>query len=104
VTPTARAIKAVCDFYSIHPRRLLEGGKTPHLADARAVAMWLCRNWAGLSLPKTARSVGLKDHTSAIAAVRKVERRADLMSEAKGLMGWLDGEREEQSNESKEAA
>jgi chromosomal replication initiation ATPase DnaA len=68
------------------------------------VAMWLVRNWAGLSLPKTARAVGLKDHTSAIAAVRKVERRADLMAEAKGLVRWLDGEREEQSNERMEAA
>jgi chromosomal replication initiation ATPase DnaA len=104
MTPTARAIKAVCDFYSIHPRRLLEGGKTPHLADARAVAMWLLRSWAGLRVQDVAAAVGLRNHTSAIAAVRKVERRADLMSEAKGLVGWLDGDREEQGDERMEAA
>jgi chromosomal replication initiation ATPase DnaA len=90
----ARAIKAVCDFYGVHVVRLLGGGKTPHLADARAVAMWLLRCWAHCSLPEVAAAVGLVNHTSAIAAVRKVDKRDDLLASAKAIATWLDEEHE----------
>lgn len=95
MTRNGRAVKAVCDFYGIHVRRLIEGGKVPHLADARAVAMWLLRAWAGRSYPETARAVGLKNHTSAMAGVRKVDKREDLREAAKAIAAWLD-ERGEQ--------
>lgn len=91
----ARAVKAVCDFYRVHVRRLLDGGKTAHLADARAVCMWLLRCHVRLCWQETAEAVGLENHTSAIAAVQKVDRREDLIAAAKGIAAWLDGQRGE---------
>ena len=52
--------------------QLLGRSRAPRLALARQVAMYLCRELAGLSLPEVGRAVGGRDHATALHAVRKV--------------------------------
>lgn len=65
----------VSSFYGVDPRDLDTLAKPKKLAEARAVAIYLCRELLKLSLPVIAEAFHRKDHGSTIWAVRAVNLR-----------------------------
>ena len=61
-------------FYELSPRRLRGPERHRQIAAARAIAMYLVRKASFLSYPEIGSRFGNRDHTTVMAAVRKVER------------------------------
>src|SRR5687768_6778824 len=71
-----RIIGAVASFYGIHRQTLVGkavGNRSRTPALARHVAAYLLRHRTRRSLQEVARDVGLKNHTSVLHAVRRIE-------------------------------
>jgi chromosomal replication initiator protein len=81
---TEQILIDVSSFYGLTPRRLRGPERQRHVAAARAVAMYLVRKATFLSYPEIGSRFGSRDHSTVIAAVRKVERwrRNDLKIDA----------------------
>ena len=52
---------------------MLSKSRVANIKNARQVAMYLMRNELGLSLPKIASELGMKDHTTVINGIKRVE-------------------------------
>lgn len=83
ILPTDRPVdieqiqREVARFYKIAVEDLRQDRRTKHLAHARQVAMYLSRRFTKNSFPEIAARFN-KDHSTVIAAVRKVEKQRDL--------------------------
>src|SRR4051812_32199618 len=70
---TAPTIMAVTsDFFSVSMDDLCGPGKTKALAQARQIAMYLCRELTDLSLPRIGQTFGGRDHTTVMHADKKI--------------------------------
>ena len=70
---TAPTIMAVCaDFFGVTIEDLCGPGKTKALAQARQIAMYLCRELTDLSLPRIGQTFGGRDHTTVMHADKKI--------------------------------
>jgi chromosomal replication initiator protein len=70
---TAPTIMAVTsDFFSVSMDELCGPGKTKALAQARQIAMYLCRELTDLSLPRIGQTFGGRDHTTVMHADKKI--------------------------------
>lgn len=77
VIVTASLVLAVtAEFHRVSTDELRGPSKAKHLAHARQVAMWLCRQLTGLSLPRIG-VVFNRDHTTVMHAVRKIQHQVD---------------------------
>ncbi|GAA1182070.1 Chromosomal replication initiator protein DnaA [Corynebacterium glaucum] len=75
VTVTATTIKdAAAEYFQVGVEQLTGAGKTRHVAHARQIAMYLCRELTDLSLPKIGDEFGGKDHTTVMYADRKIRK------------------------------
>ena len=70
-------INAVATYYKISPDDIYSQSRAQAIALARQIAMYLCREQTGLSLPKIGEIFG-RDHTTVMHANKKVN---DLMNE-----------------------
>ena len=70
-------INAVAAYYKISPDDIYSQSRAQAIALARQIAMYLCREQTGLSLPKIGEIFG-RDHTTVMHANKKVN---DLMNE-----------------------
>ncbi|QUG99398.1 chromosomal replication initiator protein DnaA [Saccharopolyspora erythraea] len=70
--PTIMAVTA--DFFSVTIDDLCGPGKTKALAQARQIAMYLCRELTDSSLPKIGQSFGGRDHTTVMHADKKIRK------------------------------
>jgi chromosomal replication initiator protein len=70
-------IDAVATYYKISPDEIYSQSRAQAIALARQIAMYLCREQTGLSLPKIGEIFG-RDHTTVMHANKKVN---DLMNE-----------------------
>ena len=69
----AAAIMAVtADFFGVSIADLCGPGKTKALAQARQIAMYLCRELTDLSLPRIGQTFGGRDHTTVMHADKKI--------------------------------
>ena len=68
--PTIMAVTA--DFFSVSMDELCGPGKTKALAQARQIAMYLCRELTDLSLPRIGQTFGGRDHTTVMHADKKI--------------------------------
>ncbi len=68
--PTIMAVTA--DFFSVSIEELCGPGKTKALAQARQIAMYLCRELTDLSLPRIGQTFGGRDHTTVMHADKKI--------------------------------
>ena len=66
-------IGEVCRFYSIEEQVLRGTLKNKNTAEARQVAMYLCRKLTNLSLPDIGREFG-RDHSTVLHGLNKIER------------------------------
>jgi chromosomal replication initiator protein len=68
---TAMIMAATAEYFETTVEELRGPGKTRYLAQARQVAMYLCRELTDLSLPKIGQAFG-RDHTTVMYAERKI--------------------------------
>ncbi|HEV8557949.1 MAG TPA: chromosomal replication initiator protein DnaA [Actinophytocola sp.] len=72
---TAAIIMAVtAEFFGVTIEDLCGPGKTKALAQARQIAMYLCRELTDLSLPKIGQTFGNRDHTTVMHADKKIRK------------------------------
>jgi chromosomal replication initiator protein len=72
---TAATIMAVtAEFFGVTIDDLCGPGKTKALAQARQIAMYLCRELTDLSLPKIGQTFGGRDHTTVMHADKKIRK------------------------------
>ena len=67
-------ISEVCRFYSIDESTLRSTLKNKGTAEARQVAMYICRRKLGLSYPELGRAFGGKDHSTVIHSIKKINK------------------------------
>jgi chromosomal replication initiation ATPase DnaA len=67
--------RRVCEHFSVPPHRLSSKDRTQHVAVARQVAMYLCREMTDESFPAIGGHFN-RDHSTAIHAHNTVARRA----------------------------
>lgn len=77
VTPD-RIIRAVAAHFGLQPEHLIRRSNTREIVWPRQIAMWLCRELLGLSLPKIGRLFGRKHHTTVLYAIRMVNEQMRL--------------------------
>jgi chromosomal replication initiator protein len=70
--PNIMAVTA--DFFGLTIEDLCGPGKTKHVAQARQIAMYLCRELTDLSLPRIGQTFGGRDHTTVMHADRKIRK------------------------------
>ncbi|MGQ0575949.1 MAG: chromosomal replication initiator protein DnaA [Pseudonocardia sp.] len=68
--PTIMAV--VADFFALTMDELCGPGKTKAVAQARQIAMYLCRELTDLSLPRIGQTFGGRDHTTVMHADKKI--------------------------------
>lgn len=64
----------VANYYHIHIEDIQGSKKTKNIAFPRQIAMYLCRKFLDISLPKIGEQFGGRDHTTVIYAVSKIEK------------------------------
>ena len=85
---TAMIMAATAEYFETNVEELRGPSKTRPLAQARQIAMYLCRELTDLSLPKIGQAFG-RDHTTVIYAERKIRgemaQRRDVFDQVKEL-------------------
>jgi chromosomal replication initiator protein len=85
---TAMIMAATAEYFETSVEELRGPGKTRSLAQARQVAMYLCRELTDLSLPKIGQAFG-RDHTTVMYAERKIRgemaQRREVFDQVKEL-------------------
>ena len=85
---TAMIMAATAEYFETTVEELRGPGKTRSLAQARQIAMYLCRELTDLSLPKIGQAFG-RDHTTVMYAERKIRaemaQRRDVFDQVKEL-------------------
>ncbi len=64
----------IAEFFGVTMEDLCGPGKTKHVAQARQIAMYLCRELTDLSLPRIGQTFGGRDHTTVMHADRKIRK------------------------------
>lgn len=64
---------AVAENFGLNVNDLSSGRRTAELANARQIAMYLCREMTNVSLQNIASAFGKKDHTTVLHAQRKID-------------------------------
>jgi len=85
------AIAAACRYYGLTPEQLLHGGRLKPLADARAVTMWLLREF-GASYPAAGKALGGLHHTTVMWGVARVNTTPRLLEQARDIMAKVERE------------
>ena len=65
-------VESVARFYDLKVSEMCGKSRVFHIKNARQVAMYLLSEELGMSTPKIAMEVGVKDHTTVIHGVRKI--------------------------------
>jgi len=81
VSPTD-IITMTAEYFKLTVDDLYGSSRSQAVAQARQIAMYLCRERTNLSLPKIGQLFGGRDHTTVIYACRKI---ADLMKERRSI-------------------
>jgi chromosomal replication initiator protein len=85
---TAMIMAATAEYFETNVEELRGPGKTRSLAQARQIAMYLCRELTDLSLPKIGQAFD-RDHTTVMYAERKIRgemaQRRDVFDQVKEL-------------------
>jgi len=72
LTTPAEIMSTVAAFYRVTVDDLSGSSRAQAIAKARQIAMYLCRDQTGLSLPKIGELFGGRDHTTVLYATRKI--------------------------------
>ena len=72
-TTVKKIVDRTAKHYDMDVKVMLSKSRVANIKNARQVAMYLMRNELGLSLPKIASELGMKDHTTVINGIKRVE-------------------------------
>jgi chromosomal replication initiator protein len=82
VIAPADIINAVADYFKLSVDDLVGTSRSQAIAQARQIAMYLCRELTSLSLPKVGQLFGGRDHTTVMYANKKI---SELMKERRSI-------------------
>lgn len=68
-----QVIEKVAKFYQLTPKEMCSKSRVSHIKNARQVAMYILSKDLAMSTPKIALEVGVKDHTTVMHGIRKIE-------------------------------
>lgn len=74
-------MKVVSRYYDISPDQLVTKKRSRDVSYPRQVAMYLCRELTGMSLPRIGQIFGGRDHTTVIHACDKIQEELDTNAE-----------------------
>lgn len=69
-----RIKKEVADYYGLTKQQLASKSRTSQIANARHIAMYLCRKLLDIPFVKIGEEFGKRDHSTVISACEKVEK------------------------------
>ena len=76
-------LKIVSRYYDVSPDQMLSQKRSRDIAFPRQVAMYLCRDLTGMSLPRIGQFFGGRDHTTVMHACEKIQEELEHSSELK---------------------
>lgn len=68
-----QVIEKVAKFYDMTPKEMCSKSRVSHIKNARQVAMYILSKDLNMSTPKIALEVGVKDHTTVMHGIKKIE-------------------------------
>ena len=68
-----QVIERVAKYYNMSPKEMCSKSRVAHIKNARQVAMYILSKELSMSTPKIAAEVGVKDHTTVMHGIKKVE-------------------------------
>lgn len=68
-----QVIEKVAKYYNMTPKEMCSKSRVAHIKNARQVAMYMLSKELSMSTPKIAIEVGVKDHTTVMHGIRKIE-------------------------------
>lgn len=74
----ADILAEVCEFYRVKKIDIFSRRRTADIVYPRQIAMALCRELTLHSFPSISRYFGDRDHTTALHAARRIEKRAEI--------------------------
>jgi len=80
-------VDIVADHFNLTPQEIYSKNRSKNIAYPRQIAMYMCRKYLNMSLVDIGKSIGDKDHTTVMHAVKKIEE--DLKSDV-SLQNILD--------------
>ncbi len=83
VIDTKHIIEAVSRYFDLRPEEFFSQKRNRNISYPRQIAMYLCRDIMGLSLPKIGEEFGGRDHTTVIHAIQKIETDIQMNQETK---------------------
>jgi chromosomal replication initiator protein len=78
IIDSSHIIDTVSRYFDLRPEEFKSQKRNRNISFPRQIAMFLCRELIGLSLPKIGDEFGGRDHTTVIHAITKIE--ADILS------------------------
>jgi chromosomal replication initiator protein len=66
-------IRAVAAYYGLKPAQLKSKNNARRISQPRQIAMYICKEVTGLSLPQIGKDFGGKHHTTVLHSIRKIE-------------------------------
>jgi len=69
-----RIMQVVCEHFNVNYKDLVGTKRHQQIAQARQVAMFLCRDMLSVSYPALGRTFGGKDHSTVLYSVKKIEQ------------------------------
>ena len=84
-------IKMVAEYFEVTPADLVGKRRQRTISHPRSVAMYLCRKHVQASFPQIGRKFGGKDHSTVLAACRKITNAIDNNSQLKADIASLEG-------------
>jgi chromosomal replication initiator protein len=66
-------IRAVASYFGLKPTQLKSKNNARRISQPRQVAMYICKEVTGLSLPQIGKDFGGKHHTTVLHSVRKID-------------------------------
>jgi len=89
VIDTKHIIESVARYFDLRPEDFLSQKRNRNISYPRQIAMYLCRDILGLSLPKIGEEFGGRDHTTVIHAIQKIEEDINSNQETKRTIDEL---------------
>lgn len=68
-----QVIDKVAKYYQLTPKEMCSKSRVAHIKNARQVAMYILSKELNMSTPKIAMEVGVKDHTTVMHGVKKID-------------------------------
>jgi len=84
-----KIMSVVSEHFNIHVKDLVGSKRHQNIAQARQVAMYLCRQMLNTSYPSLGRSFGGKDHSTVLYSVKKIKQLQEDDFELKQLLKTL---------------